>query len=233
MLRHAADQGAQADYVVAAPGELVAKSVSLSHAQAAALPIPVLTAWEALFEHAALGPGSRILVTGASGAVGVMLVQLASRLLGAHVTGLAAPHRHAFVKALSASRVLDYAAADWHASVRAVDAVLNTVGSPTLSRAWDTVKPGGVVVVTVADPTPPWAFGRAQPEELRAHPDVRPVYFIVTARGDTLARAAAMLDDGSLEPLPVKAFPADQALDAWAYARQRGKQGRVVEISTD
>lgn len=73
------------------------KPASLSHAQAVALPISILTAWEAIFQHAGLASGFKVPVTGASGAVGVMLVQLGSRLLGAHVTGLAAPSNHAYV----------------------------------------------------------------------------------------------------------------------------------------
>ncbi|KAM4060493.1 zinc-binding dehydrogenase [Hirsutella rhossiliensis] len=227
MLGTSTDQGSQADYAVVLPDEIAPKPASLSHAQAAALPIPILTAWEAIFQHAELASGSKVLVTGASGAVGVMLVQLASRLLGAHVTGLAAASNHAYVRDLGASHVLDYNSPDWESAVSEMDAVFDTVGGQTLAKSWNTVKKNGVVV-TVADPPPPWALGKEEPEELRRYPDVRKVYFVVTSQGSTLSKVAALLEKGDVKPLPVKVFPAEDALAAWAYARKRGREGKAV-----
>lgn len=227
MLRPTAEQGGQAEYALASPGEVAPKPTSISYAQAAALPIPILTAWEAVFEHAKLGPGSKILVTGASGAVGAMLVQLASRLLGAEVTGLASAKNHAYLQELGASRVVDYRSPDWEASIKGMDAVFDTAGSSTLSKAWSTVKRDGIII-TVADPPPPWASGKERPEELRTHPGVRTKYFVVAARASPLAKAAALIDDGSVKPLPVKVFPAEKAVEAWGYAGQRSRRGKAV-----
>ncbi|KAF4509060.1 hypothetical protein G6O67_005366 [Ophiocordyceps sinensis] len=231
MLGAAAGQGAQADYAIASPDEIAPKPPSLSHAQAAALPLPILTAWEAIFERAALPSGARVLVTGASGAVGVMLVQLAARVLGAHVTGLAAPSNHALVRDVGASHVLDYNDPEWQSSVTEMDAVFDTVGGQTLARSCNTVKRDGIVV-TVADPPPPWALGKEEHGELSRHADVRRVYFVVTSRGSTLSKVAALLEGGQVQPLPVKVFPAGDALDAWAYARKRGREAKaVIEFS--
>ncbi|POR30977.1 Reticulon-4-interacting protein 1, mitochondrial [Tolypocladium paradoxum] len=227
MLRTTAEQGGQAEYALASPDEVAPRPTSLSHAEAAALPIPILTAWEAIFEHARLQQGGRILVTGASGAVGVMLVQLASRLLGAEVTGLASEQNHAYLKELGASHVVDYRSPGWETSINDMDAVVDTAGSSALSKTWSTVKRDGIII-TVADPPPPWASGKEQPDELRTHPDVKAKYFIVTARGGPLARVAALIDDGSVKPLPVKAFPADEAVEAWRYAGQRSRHGKAV-----
>lgn len=227
MLRASADQGGQAEYVTAAPEEVTPKPMSISHVQAAALPIPILTAWEAIYKHAKLQPGSRILVTGASGAVGLMLVQLAYRLFGAEVIGLASPRNHGLLTDLGVSLAVDYNLEHWENRVGKVDAVFDTVGGRTLNIGWNTVKEGGVVV-TVADPPPPWAFGGGEPNELKEHPRVRWVYFIVSAQGKPLATVATLIDNGTIRPIPVKAFQAAQALKAWEYALQRSREGKAV-----
>ncbi|KAK5994029.1 putative zinc-binding oxidoreductase-like protein [Cladobotryum mycophilum] len=227
MLDAATGQGGQAEYVTAKADEIALKPTSISHAEAAALPIPVLTAWEAIFEKAKLERGSKILVTGASGAVGIMLVQLAHHILGAEVIGLASAKNYARLLELGASRVIDYNSNNWEETIKGVDAVFDTVGNSTLAKAWHTVKSDGIIV-TVADPPPPWAFGMGKPEELLTHPKVRWDYFVVKARGDTLSKAATLLETGPVKPLPIKAFGVADALEAWKFAAQRGRDGKVV-----
>lgn len=227
MLRASAEQGGQAEYVVAAADEVCLKPRSTSHAQAAGLPIPVLTAWEAIHTHAKLERGCRVLVTGASGAVGLMLVQLARLELGAETVGLASPRNREALLNLGVSKVVDYNLPNWEDDVGDVDVVFDTVGGQTLARAWKTVKNGGAIV-TVADPPPPWAFGGGEPDELKDHPGVKWVYFVVTARAEPLEKAASLLDEGAMEPIPVKVFGPGQGLEAWKYAAQRGREGKAV-----
>ena len=76
--------GASAEHVLVPAGDLAPAPASIPLADAAALPVAGLTAWQALFEHAGLTEGQRILVNGASGAVGGYAVQLA-RAAGATV----------------------------------------------------------------------------------------------------------------------------------------------------
>ena len=228
VLRASTDQGGQAEYVVVEDRDDISiKPRSISHEQAAALPIPVLTAWEAIHEHAKLGRGRKVLVTGASGAVGLMLVQLARHLFDAEVIGLASPRNHGLLREVGVSRVVDYHAPNWEDSISDVDAVFDTVGGETLAKTWKTVTEDGVIV-TVGDPAPPWAFGEGQPEELKNHPGVRWVYFIVSAASGLLMRVGRLFDEGSVRPIPVKVFDAERGLEAWKYAAQRGRDGKVV-----
>jgi NADPH:quinone reductase-like Zn-dependent oxidoreductase len=76
--------GVAAEYAVVPADVLAAKPSRLSHVEAAALPMGGLTAWQALFVHGRLARGERVLVTGASGGVGHIAVQLA-RYAGAEV----------------------------------------------------------------------------------------------------------------------------------------------------
>ncbi|KAL7929258.1 NAD(P)-binding protein [Trichoderma chlorosporum] len=222
-----APQGGQAEYAIALPDEIAAKSSSISHAEAAALPIPVLTVWEAIFKRAKLDHGSKILVTGASGAVGVMFVQVAKKLLNAEVIGLASPSNHGMLAELGASQVVDYNNLSWHEEIHDVDAVFDTVGGETLSNSWNTVKKTGIIV-TVADPAPKWAFGRGQPDELQHHPEVRYLHFILSPDGNTLSKVASLIDDGTLKPISIVGFEVEEALEAWKFAAQRGRKGKAV-----
>ncbi len=83
--------GAEADYAIALPSEVAPKPHSLDHVQAAAVPLSALTAWQALFDHASLSPGNRVLIYGTAGGVGTLGVQLA-RWAGAYVIGTASRH---------------------------------------------------------------------------------------------------------------------------------------------
>jgi NADPH:quinone reductase-like Zn-dependent oxidoreductase len=76
--------GVAAEYAVVPAHALAPKPVRLSHVEAAALPMGGLTAWQALFVHGRLTRGERVLITGASGGVGHIAVQLA-RHAGAEV----------------------------------------------------------------------------------------------------------------------------------------------------
>jgi len=223
-----ADRGqGQAEYATALDEEVAPKPKTISHAEAAALPIPILTAFEALSHHATLAPGSRILVTGASGAVGVMLVQLAKRLFGAEVVALASAQKHEYLRRLGASEVVDYKTPGWEA-IASVDAVFDTVGGSVLSQSWKTLKQGHGAIVTVADPPPPWAFGREVPKELESNPEVKYVYFILSTDSKALSQVAGLIDKGEVVCLPVVEFPVSEALSAWSAAAERGRAGKVV-----
>ncbi|KAK3352647.1 putative zinc-containing alcohol dehydrogenase [Lasiosphaeria hispida] len=223
-----ADRGqGQAEFAVTREDETAAKPATVSHAEAAALPIPVVTAWEALHRHAGLERGARVLVTGAAGAVGRMLVQLAALLFDAEVVALASARNHALLRGLGAAEVVDYSAADWEMHVGKVDAVFDTVGGAVLAKSWRTVK-SGAVIVTVADPPPPWAFGKQVPEELQDHPGVRYVYFVLSTDSEALAKVAALIDEGKVKALPVAEFPVDEAVEAWELAAKRSRGGKVV-----
>jgi NADPH:quinone reductase-like Zn-dependent oxidoreductase len=98
--------GASAEYALAPADALVAAPTSVALADAAALPIVGLTAWQALFEHGDLQRGQRVLVNGAGGAVGLFAVQLAVAA-GAHVIGVAGPRSAQRVREAGAHVVVD------------------------------------------------------------------------------------------------------------------------------
>ncbi|KAH8647199.1 zinc-binding dehydrogenase [Xylariales sp. PMI_506] len=224
--------GGQAEYVVCSADEVALKpqgvSRGVTHAEAAALPIPLLTAWEALAEHWSLAPGGKILVTGASGAVGRLFVQLAAKLgPGGRVIALAGASSRETLERLGASEVLDYETPGWERRVAGVDLVFDTVGGDVLTKTWETINDNGTMV-TVADPPPAWAFSDDPPAELSKHPNVRYKYFIVSPNVERLKQASEMINNGSIELLPIKTFPLREAEQAWHHAGQRRRGYKVV-----
>ena len=147
---------------VAEPSEIAPIPETLSFDVAASIPLSALTAWQALFGHAGLTPeknvntGKRILVTAASGGVGIWLVQLAS-WAGVHVTGTCGSSNIDFVKSLGATDVFDYKTTDidtWllESNDRMFDIVIDCVGGETLQKVWTFAKPGGVVTSIALPP---------------------------------------------------------------------------------
>ncbi|MDP9794271.1 NADPH:quinone reductase-like Zn-dependent oxidoreductase [Catenuloplanes nepalensis] len=178
--------GASAEYVLAPAGILAAAPTSIPLADAAALPVVALTAWQALFEHAKLTAGQRVLINGAGGAVGDYAVQLA-KSAGAYVIGVAGPRSAARVEAAGADEVLDQ---DASGVTEPVDVVLNLapVAPEALAALVPLIRDGGVLVnTTVWMPAPS--------DEARG---VRGINLFVTGDAAQLAGLATRVDAGEL-----------------------------------
>ena len=140
--------GAYAEYVAAPSRQLARKPAGLSHAEAAALPLAGLTAWQALVDTAQVTAGQRVLIHGAGGGVGHLAVQIA-KARGAHVIGTASAAKHDFVASLGADELIDYRAADFAEQVDGVDVVLDTIGGDNARRSIGVLRPGGLLVTIV------------------------------------------------------------------------------------
>ncbi|KAL9949996.1 hypothetical protein ACHAQF_000247 [Verticillium nonalfalfae] len=223
-----ADRGqGQADFVICSPDEVAPKPTTISHAEAAALPIPLLTAWEALKDYGNISAGMSVFITGASGAVGSLSVQMAAQVEDSRVIALASSQHHEWLKTLGATETIDYKTEGWETTVQAVDVVFDTVGGDILTKAWNTIKDDGILI-TVGDPAPAWAFGKAEPREASQHPNARYTYFIVSPSAKRLTEAATLIDEGGMKPLAVERFSFDNASEAWAFARKRGRGKKAV-----
>lgn len=132
-----------ADYVAAASSQIARKPSSVSHAEAAALPLAALTAWQGLVKAAEVKPGQRVLITRAAGGVGHLAVQIA-KAHGAYVIALAGQPKHEFVRGLGADEVLDHYSVDFTEKLSDLDVVLdaNAYGE----RALQVLRPGGVLI---------------------------------------------------------------------------------------
>ena len=142
----------RSEYTIAKADEIAPKPESLDFDNAAAVSVGALTSWQAIFDTAHLQSGQRILITGASGGVGSMAVQLA-KAKGAFVIATASGKNEEFVRSLGADEFVDYTREKFEEKVSEVDVVCDTVGGDTLDRSFKTVRRGGCLVTTVLPPS--------------------------------------------------------------------------------
>ena len=207
--------GAYAEYIVVPAATLAAKPAALSFAEAAAVPIAALTAWQGLFRGGQLQAGQTVLIHGAAGGVGAFAVQFAHQH-GAKVMATAAAEDLNFVRSLGADEVIDYHTSRFETAARRVDVVFDLVGGEVQQRSYAVLKAGGYLVATSQPPSP---------EEAAKHA-VHGVMFKMQASGADLALFTPLFSAGTLRVDLARTYPLEQAGLAWAdsarHLPQRG-----------
>ena len=160
--------GTYAQSAVVEEAHLARKPATLDFAAAAAVPLALITAWEALRVHVALRPATRVLVDAGSGGVGHIGIQLA-RIAGATpLATVSTDAKDRFARDLGAAetirdRDVDFvtAARDWSGG-EGVDVVFDTVGGETFERSVEAIRPYGDLVRCVAAKLSPTAAKTAR-----------------------------------------------------------------------
>ena len=215
--------GASAEFVLAAVEGLATAPTSIPLADAAALPVVGLTAWQALFEHAELRAGQRILIVGAGGAVGGYAVQLA-KAAGAHVIATGSPRSRARLAALGADEVVDRTVTEVAAAVREpVDVLLNLapIDPAEFATLAGRVRDGGVVVSTTV-----WM--PAPSDEQRG---VRGIDMFLRSDAAQLAELVSRVDRGELTVDIAERVALSDLASVHARAASGDLTGKVVVLA--
>ena len=207
--------GVAAEMAVVPAHLLARRPPGVDDVHAAAIPLPGLTAWQALFDHGGMDKEQRVLVLGAAGGVGQLAVQIAA-LHGAYVVGTASPSGSDLARRLGAREVLDPADADGMAALAPVDLVLDTVGGAIVERAARRVQPGGRLVSVAADPP------------TLADSTVTSTYFVVEPNSVQLAELARLAATGDLQVVVDSIYRLAAARAAFERVQSAGKRGKVV-----
>ena len=138
--------GACADFAVAPEDKLCAKPANLTFEQAATLGVSALTALQVVRDKAAVRPGDRVLVIGASGGVGSFAVQIA-KSYGAHVTGVASTSKIDLVLDAGADAAIDYSRSDFADGSEKYDVIIDTGGNTSLTRLRRALTATGTLVI--------------------------------------------------------------------------------------
>jgi NADPH:quinone reductase-like Zn-dependent oxidoreductase len=194
--------GATAEFCITEPSRLSPKPATLSHAEAAAAPIGLLTAWQGLHSQMELQKDERILIHGGSGAVGLFAVQLA-KLQGAYVIATSSETNIDFVSQLGADEIIDYRARRFE-EAGPVDVIFDTVGGETLDRSWNVLKPGGRLVTIAAE------------AESSTDERIKKAFFIVEQDGEQLASLGKLFDSGELKAFIKAEVPPEEAEAAYS-----------------
>jgi len=212
--------GAFAEYaIVRADGSAAVRPAGLDARHGAALPTGALTA-SALLDEAELGPGSSVLVVGATGGLGGYAVQLAKRI-GATVLATGRDGDRDYLQGLGADHVIDYRTENVADRVRdwvpaGVDAVIDVAqAGPALASSAAAAKPGGLVVSPLGGPP---AFDR----------DVTARYTGTTTPTGRLAKLAGLAGAGALHIEIDSEYPFAQARQALTDFVARHVRGKIV-----
>ncbi|MES9605524.1 zinc-binding dehydrogenase [Actinomadura sp. NPDC000929] len=212
--------GAAAEYLTASAARLASAPSGLPLAHAAAIPVAGLTAWQGLFDHARVGPGTRILVNGAGGGVGMFAVQLARRA-GARVIATAGPRSSDRVRGYGAEQIIDYTRVPPHEALdRPVDLVFNLVPTaPEAARALcRAVRPGGSLVSITGPVQPPPGS------------DVTAAHFVARNDPAQLAELIALVDDGAVRVDVAAARPLAELPAVHRDAEAGRANGRTILV---
>lgn len=232
-------QGTYAEAVAVDAALLAPKPASLSFAEAAAAPLVLITAWEALHDRARIQAGQRVLIQAGAGGVGHVAIQLA-REAGARVAvTVSNDDKAAFARQLGAEHVINYRREDVTAAVLAwtdqqgVDIAFDTVGGKVLDDCFSSVKPYGDVV-TILAPTADTQWGEARTRNLRFSMELMlsPVMLGLESakrhQANILRRCAALFDQGRLRIAVAGRYPLDQAAAAQACLEQQHPTGKLI-----
>jgi NADPH:quinone reductase-like Zn-dependent oxidoreductase len=179
--------GAYAEYALAAAAMIARKPTSLSHIEAASIPVIAVTAWQGLFDQAQLKAGQSVLIHGAAGNVGAYAVQIARRA-GIRIIATAATDDLAYVRELGADTVIDYRTQRFEDVARDVDAVLDLIGGETQTRSFQVLRQGGKLISAVSQPD----------QGLAKSHGVDAIFFLVKVTTGYLTEIARLIDSGEL-----------------------------------
>lgn len=231
--------GTYAEYAIADERFVARKPKSLSFAEAAAAPLVLITAWEALYDRARLQAGQTVLIHAGAGGVGHVAVQLA-KLKGASVAAtVSTPEKVELVRSLGADLPIAYkqtdvvqAILDW-TNGEGVDVAFDTVGSAVLGQSFPAVKLyGDVVTILEPDAATDWKTARTRNQRVSFTLMLTPMLMgMVQAQQEQvkmLEQCAQWFDQGQLRVSIGASFRLSEAAEAHRLLELGSMTGKIV-----
>ncbi|TDC44101.1 NAD(P)-dependent alcohol dehydrogenase [Micromonospora sp. KC213] len=225
-------RGSYAEFASAPAQRLARKPVNLSFEQAAAVPVSGMTALRAVRDSGAVRPGARVMVIGAAGGVGAFAVQIA-KAYGATVTGVCAPTKTDFVRALGADDVIDYTREEIDRDGPVYDVVIDTGGDRPLSLLRRALTSHGTLALvggTYSQGRLLGGYGRQMFRAPLLSMLVGQQLRSVTAveRADDLEELRELIESGALTPAIDRTYPLAEVPDAIRHFAEGHPAGKVV-----
>jgi len=247
--------GGYSDVVVVPLRQVFEKPGSISHEQAAAIPVNYLTAWQLLVVMGALKPKETVLIHNAGGGVGLAGIDIA-RHVGATIFGTASSGKHAFLKQRGLHEAIDYRTKDWTVELnkltrgKGVALITDPIGGNHWKKSYKALRSTGRLgMFGVSAATTSKLFGplRMLPVAL-GMPFFHPIPLLNSNKsvfgvnlghmwheGEMVANWTQVLLEGVAEgwvrPHVDKTFPLARAGEAHAYIEERKNIGKVVLVT--
>lgn len=211
---------AYAEYVAVPASHLALKPENISHEEAAAGTLALLTAWQALVTNGKIKEGDTVLIHGASGGVGHYATQIAKHFK-AHVIGTSSGKNKEFVLQNGADQHIDYTQTDFEREVSDVDLVLNPISDAINNRSVDVVKPGGKIVYILGTIAPEYA-------EKAKSKNVDLFAILVASSGADMKAVADLMEKGIIKSHVSQVFSFDEMDKAHLQLETGRTVGKIV-----
>jgi NADPH:quinone reductase-like Zn-dependent oxidoreductase len=202
-------------------GSLALKPDRLTHTEAAVIPFGGTTALH-FIKKARINSGQKVLINGASGAVGCTAVQLA-KYFGANVTGVCSTANIDLVKSLGADKVIDYTKEDFTKTGEVYDIIFDTVNKISFSHALRSVNKNGLMILSAAGMSEMfqglWTSKTSSKKVMTG---------IISHKAEDINFLKRLVEDGKLKPVIDKTYPLEQIAEAHAYVEKGHKKGNVA-----
>lgn len=220
--------GTYAEYIcMPEDGALAIKPANITYEEAAALPNGALTALPFLRDKGNIKSGQKVLINGASGAVGTIAVQLA-KYFGADVTGVCSTTNLEMVKSLGADKVIDYTKEDFTKNGETYDIIFDTVGNNPFSRCKGSLTENGIYLTTVPSPAAflqmLWTSRTGGKKVAIAATGLRPS----NEKTKELIFLNGLIEAGKIKAVIDRSYPLEQIAEAHKYVEAGHKKGNVV-----
>jgi NADPH:quinone reductase-like Zn-dependent oxidoreductase len=214
--------GAYAEYkCIPENGSLALKPANIKHGEAASIPFGGVTALH-FIKKANIKPGQKVLIVGASGAVGSAAVQIA-KSYGANVTGVCSTANIALVKSLGADEVIDYTKEDFTQNGGKYDVIFDTVRTISVSRSLKSLTKNGIMILSAAG-----MQEMLQGLWLSKTRSVKVMTGVIGHSAADIIFLKELIEAGKYKPVIDKTYSLEQITEAHTYVEKGHKKGNVV-----
>jgi NADPH:quinone reductase-like Zn-dependent oxidoreductase len=211
------ERGAYAEHAVVKAVEYAPKPANLSHAEAAAVPLAALTAWQGLLDHGGLRKGQRVLIHGGAGGVGHFAIQIA-KAHDAWVATTCSNRDLEFVRKLGADQAIDYQNEHFDEVLKDIDLVFDLVGGETQEKSFKVLRHGGTLISTLEEPDKAKALAKG----------ARTARYLAEPNAAQLAEIGRLIEAGKVRPVVAATYPLAHAARAEAALEKDHVQGKIV-----
>lgn len=215
--------GAYAEYrCLPEDGVLATKPANMTFEEAAVVPYGAMTALS-LLKKGNIQRGQKVLINGASGAIGSAAVQLAKSHFGADVTGVCSTPRLELVKSLGADRVIDYTTEDFTKSGETYDLIFDILGKSSFSHCKSSLSQNGRYLLA--------SFKMKQLFQMLWTSVIggkKVICALAPERAEDLVFIKELIEAGKIRAAVDRRYPLEQAAEAHKYVEQGLKKGHIV-----
>jgi NADPH:quinone reductase-like Zn-dependent oxidoreductase len=202
-------------------GSLALKPSNISHKEAAVIPFGGTTALH-FIKKANIKQGQKVLIVGASGAVGSAAIQLA-KFFGAVVTGVCSTGNIAFVKSLGADEVIDYTNEDFTKNGVTYDMIFDTVKTISISRSLKSLNKKGTLILSAG-----MAKEMLQGLWISKTTNINVLSGLIKHNAEDIIFLKKLIEVGKLKPIIDRTYTLEQMAEAHAYVEKGHKKGNVA-----